>query len=398
MSLTSRIQDQKDHITQVKKDLCSKVGISSEPLPSFSEIIGSVPSPTLSDIIKWDIPEIYQEGTVTYNFQSFQRPWIKICGPNQLITEINYSSDRDYFTLEAIYNLITGKTKTRISQPAPSIEGVADPKPFRSYHSKYYMEIYDLDSFKVQLHVLDHTKEVPEVVHRTTYSKNRAFLGYADGVLDAEGNFWFWDCKLVTGNMDLYYWSGKLNESGVPTFTNNGTRWEKVSIVTSTGAWDPHLYVDFDENKEFLYVLSNLFHYKWDYKTNQLILDDFSTDWVRESISKNWVGILRKTDETNNKDYHYMFFQDPTSYKVYLLVWDENSQRYRCYGPLYINYVAPNPDIIQFGFFNYNGNIYIMYQVKTETNTADYRSTFILNNIGQIDKIFPKEKYAKYAQ
>lgn len=27
MSLTSRIQDQKDHITQVKKDLCSKVGI-----------------------------------------------------------------------------------------------------------------------------------------------------------------------------------------------------------------------------------------------------------------------------------------------------------------------------------------------------------------------------------
>lgn len=41
MSLTSRIQDQKDHITQAKKDLCSKVGISSEPLPSFSEIIGS---------------------------------------------------------------------------------------------------------------------------------------------------------------------------------------------------------------------------------------------------------------------------------------------------------------------------------------------------------------------
>lgn len=34
-----------------------------------------------------------------------------------------------------------------------------------------------------------------------------------------------------------------------------------------------------------------------------------------------------------------------------------------------------------------------MYQVKAETNTADYRSTFILNNIGQIDKIFPKEKY-----
>lgn len=101
------------------------------------------------------------------------------------------------------------------------------------------MEIYDPDSFEVQLHVLDHTKEVPEVVHRTTYSKNRAFLGYADGVLDAEGNFWFWDCKLVSGNMDLYYWSGKLNENGVPTFTNNGTRWEKVSITTSTGAWDP---------------------------------------------------------------------------------------------------------------------------------------------------------------
>lgn len=146
MSLTSRIQDQKDHITQVKKDLCSKVGISSEHLPSFSEIIGSVPSPTLSDIIKWDIPETYQEGIVTYNFQSFQRPWIKICGPNQLITEINY--------------------------------------------------------------------------------------------------------------------------------------------------------------------------------------------------------------------------------------------------------VASSSDIIQFGFFNYNGNIYIMYQVKAETNTADYMSTFILNNIGQIDKIFPKEKYA----
>lgn len=33
MSLTSRIQDQKDHITQAKKDLCSKVGIPSEPLP-----------------------------------------------------------------------------------------------------------------------------------------------------------------------------------------------------------------------------------------------------------------------------------------------------------------------------------------------------------------------------
>lgn len=40
MSLTTRIQDQKDHITQVKKDLCSKVGIPSEPLPGFSEIIG----------------------------------------------------------------------------------------------------------------------------------------------------------------------------------------------------------------------------------------------------------------------------------------------------------------------------------------------------------------------
>lgn len=35
-----------------------------------------------------------------------------------------------------------------------------------------------------------------------------------------------------------------------------------------------------------------------------------------------------------------------------------------------------------------------MYQVKAETNTADYMSTFILNNIGQIDKVFPKEKYA----
>lgn len=398
MSLTTRIQDQKDHITQVKKDLCSKVGIPSEPLPSFSEIIGSVPSPTLSDIIRWDIPETYQEGSVTYNFQSFKRPWIKICGPNQLIAEINYTSDINYFTLEAIYNLITGKTKTRISQPSPSIGGVADPKPFRSYHSKYYMEIYDPDSFEVQLHVLDHTKEVPEVVHRTTYSKNRAFLGYADGVLDAEGNFWFWDCKLVSGNMDLYYWSGKLNESGVPTFTNNGTRWEKVSIVTSTGAWDPHLCVDFDENKEFLYVLSDLFNYKWDYKTNQLISDGFSTDWIGKLVNRYWVGILRKTDETNNKDYYYLFFQDPTSYKVYLLVWDENSQKYRCYGPLYINYVASRSDIIQFGFFNYNGNIYIMYQVKAETNTADYRSTFILNNIGQIDKIFPKEKYANGVQ
>lgn len=395
MSLTTRIQDQKDHITQVKKDLCSKVGIPSEPLPSFSEIIGSVPSPSLSNIIRWDIPETYQEGSVTYHFQSFQRPWIKICGPNQLIAEINYTLSGNYFTLEAIYNLITGKTKTRISQPSHSIGGVADPKPFRSYHSKYYMEIYDPDSFGVQLHVLDHTKEVPEVVHRTTYSKNRAFLGYADGVLDAEGNFWFWDCKLVSGNMDLYYWSGKLNESGVPTFTNNGTRWEKVSIATSTGAWDPHLYVDFDENKEFLYVLSDRFNYKWDYKTNQLISDGFSTDWVGQSVNKKyWVGILRKTDETNNKDYHYMFFQDPTSYKVYLLVWDENSQRYRCYGPLYINYIASSSDIIQFGFFNYNGNIYIMYQVKAETGTADYGSTFISNNIGQIDKIFPKEKYA----
>lgn len=35
MSLTTRIQDQKDHITQVKKDLCSKAGVPSEPLPSF---------------------------------------------------------------------------------------------------------------------------------------------------------------------------------------------------------------------------------------------------------------------------------------------------------------------------------------------------------------------------
>lgn len=308
MSLTTRIQDQKDHITQVKKDLCSKVGIPSEPLPSFSEIMGSVPSPSLSDIIKFDIPETYQDG-ISYNFQAFNRPWVKICGPNQLITEINYTSSRNYFTLEAIHNLITGKTKTRVSQPSPSVGGVADPKPFRSYHSKYYMEIYDPDSFEVQLHVLDHTKEVPEVVHRTTYSKNRAFLGYADGVLDAEGNFWFWDCKLVSGNMDLYYWSGKLNENGVPTFTNNGTRWEKVSIATSTGAWDPHLYVDFDENKNFLYVLSDRFNYKWDHKTSQLISDGFSTDWVGQSVNKYWVGILRKTDETNNKDYHYCFFK-----------------------------------------------------------------------------------------
>ena len=62
-------------------------------------------------------------------------------------------------------------------------------------------------------------------------------------------------------------------------------------------------------------------------------------------------------------------------------------------GPLYSNYVATSSDIIQFGFFNYNGNIYIMYQVKGKDGTADYRATFILNNIGQIDKIFPKEKY-----
>lgn len=104
MSLTSRIQDQKDHITQVKKDLCSKVGIPSEPLPSFSEIIGSVPSPSLSDIIKFDIPKTYQDG-ISYNFQAFNRPWVKICGPNQLITEINYTSSRNYFTLEAIHKL-----------------------------------------------------------------------------------------------------------------------------------------------------------------------------------------------------------------------------------------------------------------------------------------------------
>lgn len=122
MSLTTRIQDQKDHITQVKKDLCSKVGIPSEPLPSFSEIMGSVPSLSLSDIIKFDIPETYQDG-VSYNFQAFNRPWVKICGPNQLITEINYTSSRKYFTLEAIHNLITGKTKTRVSQPFPSVGG-----------------------------------------------------------------------------------------------------------------------------------------------------------------------------------------------------------------------------------------------------------------------------------
>lgn len=133
--------------------------------------------------------------------------------------------------------------------------------------------------------------------------------------MDAEGNFWFWDCKLVSGNMDLYYWSGKLDENGVPTFTNNGTRWEKVSIATSTGAWDPHLYVDFDENKEFLYVLSDRFNYKWDYKTNQLISDGFSTDWVGQSVNKYWVGILRKTDETNNKDYHYCFFKPQLAIK-----------------------------------------------------------------------------------
>lgn len=206
MSLTTRIQDQKDHITQVKKDLCSKVGIPSEPLPSFSEIMGSVPSPSLSDIIKFDIPETYQDG-ISYNFQAFNRPWVKICGPNQLIS------------------------------------------------------------------------------------------------------------------------------------------------------------------------------------------DGFSTDWVGKGVNKYWVGILRKTDETNNKDYHYCFFQTSTSYQVYLLAWDENSQRYRNFGPLYSNYVASSSDNIQFGFFNYNGNIYIMYQVKGKDATSDYWSTFILNNIGQIDKVFPKEKY-----
>lgn len=74
MSLTSRIQDQKDHITQAKKDLCSKVGIPSEPLPSFSEIIGSVPSPTLSEgIIRWDIPETYQEGECYISFPIFSK-------------------------------------------------------------------------------------------------------------------------------------------------------------------------------------------------------------------------------------------------------------------------------------------------------------------------------------
>ena len=72
--------------------------------------MGSVPSPSLSDIIKFDIPETYQDG-ISYNFQAFNRPWVKICGPNQLITEINYTSSRNYFTLEAIHNLITGKTK-----------------------------------------------------------------------------------------------------------------------------------------------------------------------------------------------------------------------------------------------------------------------------------------------
>ena len=34
-----------------------------------------------------------------------------------------------------------------------------------------------------------------------------------------------------------------------------------------------------------------------------------------------------------------------------------------------------------------------MYQVKGKDGTADYMATFMLNNIGQIDKIFPKEKY-----
>lgn len=34
-----------------------------------------------------------------------------------------------------------------------------------------------------------------------------------------------------------------------------------------------------------------------------------------------------------------------------------------------------------------------MYQVKGKDDTTDYRATFILNNIGQIDKTFPKEKY-----
>ena len=34
-----------------------------------------------------------------------------------------------------------------------------------------------------------------------------------------------------------------------------------------------------------------------------------------------------------------------------------------------------------------------MYQVKGADYTTDYGTTFILNNIGQIDKIFPKEKY-----
>lgn len=74
MSLTSRIQDQKDHITQAKKDLCSKVGIPSEPLPSFSEIIGSVPSPTLPEgIIRLDIPETYQEGECYILFPIFSK-------------------------------------------------------------------------------------------------------------------------------------------------------------------------------------------------------------------------------------------------------------------------------------------------------------------------------------
>ena len=34
-----------------------------------------------------------------------------------------------------------------------------------------------------------------------------------------------------------------------------------------------------------------------------------------------------------------------------------------------------------------------MYQVKGKDATSDYWSTFILNNISQIDKVFPKEKY-----
>lgn len=144
--------------------------------------------------------------------------------------------------------------------------------------------------------------------------------------------------------------------------------------------------MDFDENKDFLYVLSDRFNYKWDHKTSQLISDGFSTDWVGQSVNKYWVGILRKTDETNNKDYHYCFFKIQLAIKY--TYWHGMK-----IGPLYSNYVATSRDIIQFGFFNYNGNIYIMYQVKGKDGTADYRATFILNNIGQIDKIFPKEKY-----